>query len=1456
MNAATSPSPTPATRRWPRRLAIGVAVGGALLGAAYWYLGRESTLQALVQKLASASGGSISASGVSGSLYGAMHITHLVYRTPEQLVTADNIDIDWSPLHFIGSGVAVNKLYVASLRTQTLKPSPPATMPVKITPPFAVTVSDARLAQLTLDGTALADVRAALHGDSAGWQLQRASASTPWGQAQASASIGAAAPFKLAATATMTQTAHAGGQPPATLTLRVAGDLRTTTIAATAATGKAAGDAALVLAPFAAIPLRSITLHGHGIDPGFFNPALPAADLTLALNAQIAGNRSIAGSVSLANQAPPGTLDQQRLPLRSVSATIAGSLDAAQLKDLLIDLGAAGKFNGAASLARTPQDKGLGSATFALHTGGIDLKAIHARLHTTHIAGDIRLANVGFTQTLDAQLADGALRLDVQALLANQLLQVKQARLSAGAGVVHLAGSMGLADKRPFKVNAVASHFNPAALGAYGAADINADIGASGALSPQWQVAAKFALKPSTLFKQALSGKGKLNADAAHISGIDATLALGQNTATLRGSFGAAAEQLQWHIDGKQLGALHGDLLGAVTANGAVTGTMAAPRTSFNIDATGLGLAKAARAPASALHASGEAWLAGGSAEAKASGTLARFNPAAFGPYLAGSINGAFDASGRAGRDWRAALKLALQPSTLLNAPLFGRAELQADAHHLANADVELHLGPNVVNAKGAFGAPGERLDWRIDAPQLAVLGPDYGGVLRGAGALTGSMQMPSIAATLDGQALRFGTHLLQSVHATASLGSGRGAADPVASDITLSNYRNGDTRVASARLQTSGTRAAHALSLALRNDDADFAAAIHGGFAANAWSGSIDALQNKGRYAVLLQAPATLRIAGPADGGVLGLLRPEQIALGSTVLKLADGVVSLQSLDKNGARWTTKGSAAGVPLSYLAQFSPALRENLAGDLAIGAQWSLDLQAGGANPALNGSAHVFREKGDLIVGAEVPVVLGLRLLDLRADIAAGALRVQAEVDGVRAGHARVDASAQLREGRVDNDSPLTLAANADMGSIAWLAPLSGQPALELDGALKLALTGSGTVGAPVLNGSMAGDKLALRWTDQGVKLHNGVLRAQLAGDQLQLQRLSFDGDEGTLAADGTLRYANGETSVQLKVVADKLEILARPDRTVVISGQAALLRDAHRFTLDGKIRAERALIELAPQGRPTLSDDVIVLGRDAKSTGAPAKAAAAQPLVVDLEADLGSAFHLRGMGLDADLSGVLRIRAAGARAPRVNGSISVANGTYAAYGQKLAIERGVISFNGAYDNPSLNIVALRKRPEGEQLSDTNVEAGVEVRGTALAPVAKLVATPSVPDSEKLAWLVLGHGMESSTGGDAGVLSAAAGALLGGAGSSGGLQSRLANSLGVDELGLAQAKGLETTVVTVGKRISSRAYLSFEQGASTATSLVKLRYKLNPRVTLQFQTGTNTALDVLYSWAFD
>jgi translocation and assembly module TamB len=1488
----TPQTPAP-VRRWPRRVGIGVVVVGVVLGGAVWYLGRETTLQMIAQRVANASGGKLTLSGVSGSLYGHMHIGHVVFRTETSVTTADDIDIDWKPWQYLSRGVEIDKLYARVVRVETLKESTePATMPTRLAPPFKIAVEDARLAKAIFvnkgAATEIDDIRARLHGDKAQWKLDYASANTPWGQVAAKGSIANTLPYKLDADANLTQSqpaapAQAGAgdtvTPPslgAQLKLRASGDLQKTVIDATGQAARAQGKAQIVMSPFADIPLQAFTLDAHNIDPGFFNPTLPSADLNLAVSVRLDPNRNIAGAVNLTNDGAVGTLDQQRLPLRAMRGQLGGSLNAMRITDVLIDVGAAGRFTGSGSVQRGPDEKGLGTAEFALHTDRFDLKQVHGSMKPTKIAGDIKVANTKDTQTLDVNLSDAGLRLAAQAALAGDVLTVRDARLSAGKSSVRITGNANLKDNKPFKANAVVSRFNPADFGAFPQADINAEINASGALVPQWKVAADFAVRPSRLFDQPLSGRGKLDADATHVHDVDATLALGQNTVDLRGAFGKPGEKLAWKVDGGQLSALRGDLYGAVLASGVVTGTMEAPRTTFDIDARNLGWAPRERKNDNgSVHASGEAWLSGKEGarivEVTAKGDMRRLNPAAFGSPLAGSINGGFTAGGRTGANMGGAIDLALQDSTLSKSPLWGHAKLAADKRHVSNADVDLHLGGNVVAAKGAFGSGRDTLNWRIDAPQLAALGPDFGGALRGSGTLSGTMDTPSLTAAVEGQNIRaMGTQSVKALKATANLGSGRGAADPLALDVSVTDYAStttdklgnvSETKIASARLTSTGTRGAHTIQAAARGDSFDAALAVHGGLTGNTWNGTVDSLKNSGRYAMTLAAPTPLRIAGAPGSGLAGLAKPEQIALNGATIRLPAGSVTVDSLAKIGPRWNTRGSATGVPMNYLAQASDAMRQNVRGDLTLGAQWAIDLRApttAGAVPQLAGNVHVFREKGDLIAGDISPIALGLRQLDLRADVAGGALRSQLALDGTRIGTANVDATAQLLQGRVDNDSPLKLTANANLASLSWVSPLLGQPGLEVDGALRLAINGAGTVGAPTLNGGIEGDGLAVRWPDQGVRLRNGQLRAQLAGDQLQLQRLTLEGNSGRATADGFVRFAGGAATMNLKLVADKLEALSRPDRTVVLSGQASVVRDARQFRVEGNFKADRALVELAPQDRPTISDDVIVLGR---GTAAPAaKKEGAVPLTIDLTADLGDDFHLRGMGADAYLAGSVHVMKVGDRAPRINGTVRTASGTYAAYGQRLAIERGVITFSGPYDNPSLDILAVRKRPDGEQLNETNVEAGVQVRGTALAPTARLVSTPNVSDSDKLSWLVLGHGMEATTGNEADVLSAAAGALLGGKGGTGGITSKLANSLGVDELGVrqgaGQASGLENTVVTVGKRISSRLYLSFEQGAATASSVVRVRYKINPRITLQLQTGTNTALDVLYSWAFD
>ncbi|MYM28699.1 hypothetical protein GTP58_10225 [Duganella sp. CY15W] len=1476
-------------RRWPRRVAIVLAVLVLLVSAAFWLLGRESTLQQLVQRISNASGGQISVTGVSGSLYHRMHVDKLVYRAKDTVVTAEQIDINWSPLQYFSEGLTISELHARSVVVQSTGPSEPSTMPESLKLPFKLSVSDGRLDKLVLTSDAGSDVIERLHvrldGGQQGWEVQEASAHTAFGDITAALTIAGNKPFALQGKAAL-----AYGSAPAAnakVNVQASGDLALLKLKVQGAANGASGEAALALAPFDPVILRAIDLTGRDLDPAGFDASWPQAKFGLKLSAAIAKDQKLSGQFALTNQGKSAPLDQNGLPLQTFSGRLDGTLTASVLDNVLLDLGQAGKFTGGGKVQRSAPDAGIDAANFKLHTDRLDLKNIHSSIDKTAVAGDIALTSTPKQQALTATLVDKGLRLDLQATLADALLQLHQVRLQAKKGSISATGQASLKDRQEFSAKLRADHFDPSALGAaYPIADLNADINAKGVLTPAWQVAADFQIKASKLMGQALTGNGKLNADARHISGVDAHLSLAQNTADVSGNFGAPGEQLRWKVDARQLSAVSSDLLGAITASGMVTGSMDAPRSSFEADAKGLAFASAKRAADSVIHAAGDVAVVKGTPQLKVAGSIQRLNPASFGAAQAGAINATFTGDARLASDWQAGVNLMLQPSMFANAPLSGYARLTAAKGSVSNADVDLHLASNSLQAKGSFGSALDKLEWKLDAPQLGALGPQFGGTLRANGTLSGTSARPALALTLNGSNLRTpGQQEIGTIRGSATLGntiamdSGSNvsastststarraatrnnaaaaeiAADvPLVSDIEITRYVSPAISLDKARLQTSGTRSAHIIQLSASNPDFDAALRVKGSWANDTWTGAIDTLQNRGRFALTLAAPAPLKLVAPEDTGVAGLLKPEQLVLGSTAINLPAGSVRIDYLEKTGTAWRSKGQAAGVPVNYLAQLSDAWRDNVRSSMTIGADWNLNLQA--TTRALAGGVHVFREQGDLtITGADLPQALGLRTLDARADVTDGTLRVQLNVDGSRAGQAKLDGSAVLRDGRLADDSTFTVSGSANMGSLAWLAPLAGQPGLEIDGTLKAAISGSGTIAAPQLNGDISGDKLSVNWLDQGIKLRNGQLQARVTGDQLQLQKLAFDGTQGSAQADGWIRYAGNEATMQLKLSADKLEVLSRPDRILVLSGQSTLTRDAKHFQLDGKFRADRANIELAGADTPTLSDDVVIVGK----TKPAAKAPQGMPLNIDVEADLGNDFALKGKGLDAQLAGTLRIRVADRRPPRVNGSIRVVSGTYAAYGQKLAIDRGVINFTGAYDNPGLNILAVRRRPEGEALSETNVEAGVEVRGTALAPQAKLVSTPTVSDSDKLAWLVLGHGIDNTQGNDMALLSTAAGALFGGG------QGKLANALGVDELGVGQAAGtssagaatgLQNTVVTVGKRISARAYLSFEQGASTATSLVKLKYKLNPRITLQFQTGTNNALDVLYTWAFD
>jgi translocation and assembly module TamB len=168
-----------------------------------------------------------------------------------------------------------------------------------------------------------------------------------------------------------------------------------------------------------------------------------------------------------------------------------------------------------------------------------------------------------------------------------------------------------------------------------------------------------------------------------------------------------------------------------------------------------------------------------------------------------------------------------------------------------------------------------------------------------------------------------------------------------------------------------------------------------------------------------------------------------------------------------------------------------------------------------------------------------------------------------------------------------------------------------------------------------------------------------------------------------------------------------------------------------------------------------------------------------------------------------------------------------------------------------------------------------VEPGVRISGTAQKPVIKLVSDPELPDAEKLAWLVLGHGPEQMGAGDATTLLSAASGLLGN--DSGNVIQQVKKTFGFDELGVRQGRlgdsggrqqvsrvaggSVDTTgstgqqIFTVGKRLSSNALLSYEQTLGRAEGIVKLTVNLTRQIAVIGRAGSDNALDIFYTLTF-
>ncbi len=792
----------------------------------------------------------------------------------------------------------------------------------------------------------------------------------------------------------------------------------------------------------------------------------------------------------------------------------------------------------------------------------------------------------------------------------------------------------------------------------------------------------------------------------------------------------------------------------------------------------------------------------------------------------------------------------------------------------VSEVDVDLTLGGNRIRASGALGQPDDRLSLRVAAPRLAALDSRASGQLDLEAELLGRLGGPAIKASIEGSKLAWSDQAsigaikarieLPDLAAAAALLDGGAGPSGLSIALHAEQVKTAGALVERLAVDAGGSVAEHRFKLSATSSGQTFETSGSGGYVAGKtagqpgrWQAQVLAANLSGAVAASLTGPAQLTVG--SDG-----VTAEQWSL-----TLAGGTAAIATARYQQGQLQSSGQVSDLQVRRLLELGDSVARAL-----------------GRTPAAGTDVNT-RDIGKELEGLRLDAkwdLDGAGLDDLSGQLNAQLHEVAQEGVPVLLLGNGSRADLKLSNGKLDGELELSLP------SLAFSRRYTG-PEWAADGELRLLGRLGGTIRKPVYSGEINGDRLQLLQRSMGWRLSNGALRASFDGENLTIKSLRMESGKGSIELRGSAQLLPASaappagTSTRSPRVRGRFELLARqlpipvgPGQRLILSGDTAIVGDESALMWTGKLAADEGLIELRSAGVPELPDDVFVTDRrggvegETLATVGPVAKESPLRLAADIEVELGKRLKLRGGGLDARLEGSIKLSGTLPSKPRATGIVRVVDGVFIFYGQKLEISRGVVRFQGELDNPVLDFEAVRRF--------LAVTPGVAVTGTALSPRVKLISTPDVPDAEKLSWLVLGTGLDEAGGGaQAFALQQAASTLLGN--DDGTLAGGIGQALGVDVLALGSVRETgptsaitdrgvlgagntsgalgsvaQTDVLTIGKRLSSRLYVSYEQGLRGVWNLVRIQYDISNRLALRAQTGTENAVDLLWSYWFD
>ena len=801
-----------------------------------------------------------------------------------------------------------------------------------------------------------------------------------------------------------------------------------------------------------------------------------------------------------------------------------------------------------------------------------------------------------------------------------------------------------------------------------------------------------------------------------------------------------------------------------------------------------------------------------------AAGSVTDVNPQRFLPQLPGKVSFDFEVSGTR---FDPSTDLALQVRDLRGrlrdsvARAAGKVVRHGPSWELTA--VQAQLGHTTLALAGSIA---ERLDLRFDLQcQDLSLIAGASGRLAAKGSVHGTFNDPAIAADASGGELKYGGWSLGGLEAKLDFDARSTGSSFI--DIHAHDLVHGARHIDAVNFVLQGAASDHSIDLALTTTGFKLAAEAQGGFANGVWRGELERLHVNGSDALHLDLEAPTQLLLSADA----IHVPELCLAGSPARLCASG-------DRDRRHWSAALSSKDLPIKTLtAGLTPDVDYRGVLSIAAHAFAALDEPVQGTIAVRLADAQVLHRMAG---GRVETTTLGSGEVDVNAGIDEVTANLGLEASSIGSIKGRLVAERSTDAWR---DMPLSGEVSAQTAELDFLTLYLPQID-RAAGRVSTDLTVSGTVGSPLVSGS-------LKLTDGALDLYqiNLAMRGATLSAQLTDNGVDFDGGAkigaGSAAAHGHLEWHGGQPHGKFTLTGENLRVADVPEAQLDASPNLEFAIDGQNIAVTGAVKVPSAKIvpkDLTNAVRA--SSDETIVGRSETSPAARFK------VVSDITLTLGDKVSIETSGVKGRLTGTVTVHSGEEEITRAAGELNIEGGEYAAYGRRLDIEKGRLIFNNSpVSNPGIDIRAIKR------FEDT--VAGINVRGTLLQPRMTFFSEPPLPQQQIVSLILAGGSLtgpqvaSTTTTQRAGAnteLLAQGGAIL---------AQQLGAKFGIADVGVESDLNNETSVV-LGKYLSPRLYISYGISLTQSLETVKVRYSLGDHWTIRTEFGQVGAADLVYT----